>query len=110
MAPIPAPFGSSSHASAPESGTNVELKSLHHQLDQALKRLAKSRGNKLANLKRGPVHRFLRARLAWGRYQEDMMIPAEGRTRFPNISFDIIFDPATGTMTDGLSLTLETAS
>jgi len=59
---------------------------------------------------REPAKFRLRARLAWGRYQEDVLIPAEGRMRFPNISFDKIFDPATESLTDGLSLTLETAS
>jgi hypothetical protein len=62
------------------------------------------------DVSREPVKFPLRARLAWGAYQEEMMIPAEGRTRCPNISFDTIFDPATGNLTDGLSLTLETAS
>lgn len=52
----------------------------------------------------------LRATLKWGGYRQDVMIPAEGRTRFPNIPFDQIFDPATEQLTDGLSLTLETAS
>jgi hypothetical protein len=51
----------------------------------------------------------LHATLRWGGYQQEMMIPAEGRTRFPNISFDKIFDPVTGNLTDGLSLNLETA-
>lgn len=78
MTPILAPFGSSSHANAPESGTNVGW--------------------------------FLRTRLAWGRYQEDMMMSAEGRTRFPNNSIDKIFDPSTKNLADGLSLTLETTA
>jgi hypothetical protein len=94
----------------PESGTNVELETRQHQLEQTLKRLAESRGDELANLDRGSVHRFLRARLIWGKYQEDMIFPAEGRKRFPNISFDTIFDPATNNLTAGLSLTLETVS
>ena len=52
----------------------------------------------------------LHASLRWGGYQQNVMIPAEGRTRFPNISFDKIFDQSTGNLTDGLSLNLETAS
>lgn len=52
----------------------------------------------------------LRATLKWSGYQQNVMISAEGRTRFPNVSFDQIFDPAMQKLTDGLSLTLETAS
>lgn len=50
----------------------------------------------------------LRATLRWGGYQQGLTVPEEGRTRFPNISFDLIFDPITKTLTDGLSFTLET--
>lgn len=57
---------------------------------------------------REPAKFPLRAILKWGRYQQDVMIPAEGRTRLPNISFDKIFDPAMKNLIDGLSLTLET--
>lgn len=65
---ILAPPGSSIHAGAPESGTNVDLETLHHQLEQALERLAEIRGDELArrikpillaNLDRGRIHRFL---------------------------------------------------
>jgi len=59
---------------------------------------------------REPAKFPLRAKLAWGGYQQDVLIPAEGRMRFPNISFDKIFDPAMENLTDGLSLTLETVS
>lgn len=52
----------------------------------------------------------LRAVLRWGGYQQDVMIQSEGRTKFPTIPFDHIFDLATGSLTDGLSLRLETAS
>jgi hypothetical protein len=52
----------------------------------------------------------LRARLAWGKYQQDILISTEGRTSFPHIPFDTIFDPITSNLTDGLRLTLETAS
>jgi hypothetical protein len=78
----------------------VELETLQPQIEQALKQ----------NLDRAWIHRFLRVRLIWGKCQEDVIIPTEGRTRFPNISFNAILTPATGTLTDGVSLTLETAS
>lgn len=52
----------------------------------------------------------LRSRLAWGKYQQDILISTEGRTRFPHIPFDTIFDPITANLTDGLKLTLETAA
>jgi hypothetical protein len=58
---------------------------------------------------REPAKFPLRAQLEWGEYRQDVLIPAEGRTRFPNIPFDKIFDPALENLTDGLSLTLETA-
>lgn len=60
-------------------------------------------------ISREPAKFPLRARLIWGEYQQDVLIPAEGRVRFPNILFDTIFDPALENLKAGLSLTLETA-
>lgn len=59
---------------------------------------------------RQPAKFPLRVKLAWGEYRQDVVIPAEGRTRFPNIPFDKIFDPALEHLMSGLSLTLETGS
>lgn len=61
-------------------------------------------------ISREPAKFPLRARLTWGEYQQDILIPAEGRVRYPNILFDTIFDPALENLKAGLSLTLETAS
>ena len=58
---------------------------------------------------REPAKFPLRARLEWDEYRQEVLIPAEGRTRFPNIPFDKIFDPAMENLRAGLSLTLETA-
>ena len=88
----------------------MELGRQHHQLDQALKRLAERLGNEPTHLDQGWLHRFLSARLTWSEYQEDMVIPAQERTRYSNISCDVIFDSAASNLTDGLSLTLETTS
>jgi RNA polymerase sigma factor (sigma-70 family) len=58
----------SAHAGVPENRTNVESETLHYQLEQALERLAKIRGDELArqirpilltNLDRGRIQRFL---------------------------------------------------
>jgi hypothetical protein len=59
---------------------------------------------------RKPAKFPLRAKLAWGDYQQNVLIPEEGRMRFPNIPFGMIFDPALENLRAGLSLTLESAS
>jgi len=59
---------------------------------------------------REPAKFPLRAKLAWGDYQQDVLIAEEGRRRFPNIPFGMIFDAALENLRAGLSLTLETAS
>jgi len=52
----------------------------------------------------------LRAHLQWGRYAGSIQISQEGRTRFPDIPLDAIYDPSKRQIQAGLSLVLETAS
>lgn len=52
----------------------------------------------------------LRASLHWGEYQESVLIPDEGRFRFPDIPMVSIFDEAGAQPKAGFNLTLETAS
>ena len=58
----------------------------------------------------GPVQFPLRASLNWGDYQESVLLPAEGRARFPDILLSAIFDASQQQVRSGLSLTLETVS
>lgn len=52
----------------------------------------------------------IRAELRWGTYQHSVEIPAEGRIRFPDIPYEIIFDPASNQPRAGLSLSLATVA
>ncbi len=50
-----------------------------------------------------PIHATLR----WGKYSETLILPDEGRVRFPDISFAATFDPQNQEITSGLDLVLE---
>jgi hypothetical protein len=52
----------------------------------------------------------LRASLNWGDYQESVLLPEEGRARFPDILLSTIFDASQEQVRAGLTLTLETSS
>jgi hypothetical protein len=54
------------------------------------------------------VHFPLRASLDWGGYQAAILIPEEGRARFPDIPLSAILDEGRQEVNSGLSLMLQT--
>jgi len=57
-----------------------------------------------------PAQFPVRANLQWGAYQESILVPEEGRARFPDIPLSTIYGPEKDQIQAGISLKIETVS